>query len=67
MAAQQGQQIAFEFGPFLEYVKETEGFERLLESVGTEQFLAGLSPEKREELRRRLNQQEEPHNKSDPT
>ena len=52
MAAQQGQQIVIDFGPLAEYLKQTEGFDRFLDSVGAEQFWAGLSPQKREELLR---------------
>jgi hypothetical protein len=63
MAGHQEQQIPLDFGPLADYLKKTEGFDRFIDSVGAEQFWAGLSEEKREQLLR-IAQRNKPGDKS---
>src|SRR5262249_22003451 len=64
MAAQQGQQKPLDFGPLADYLKKAGGFDQFVDSVGAEEFWAGLSEEKREQLRR-LAQRDKPGDKGD--
>jgi hypothetical protein len=67
MAAQQGEHITYDPVGFKQ-VLEAMGPDTVLETIlGMEHFLARVSPEKREKLRRALEQQDNPDKPNDPT
>jgi hypothetical protein len=51
----------------IKQVIQAVGPQRVLDALGLEEFLAGLSPEQREQLRQRLNLQGDSDNTSGPT
>ena len=71
MAAEQNQSIELDFTPLAEYLRQSAdraslksfleivGVKEAVEAIGEEQFWANLSPERREKLRR-LVQQDNP-------